>query len=98
MDMERYNQRRQELIKKHRRKKLKILGIVLGIAVSVAIAALLICGKDPQRLPFLGVILVADLMITVIYLAMRLVVLNHRKQTELHRFEEEELTSPFHRM
>lgn len=98
MDMERYRQKRQELIQKHRRKKIKTLGIILGIAVMVAAISLLICGTDPHRLPYLGVILVADLMITVIYLTMRLVAINHRRETELRRFEEEELVSPFHRM
>ena len=98
MDMERYQRRRQALIQKHRKKKAKALMVILGLALGVALATLLICGKDPQRLPFLGVILVADLMITVIYLTMRLVALNHRKELELRRFEEEELVSPFHKM
>ncbi len=98
MDMERYQRRRQALIQKHRKKRIKTLSLVLSIALGVAFATLLICGKDPQRLPFLGVILVADLMITVIYLTMRLVALNHRKELELRRFEEEELVSPFHKM
>ncbi|MBQ7096229.1 MAG: hypothetical protein IJN80_07275 [Clostridia bacterium] len=98
MDMERYQRRRQALIEKHRKKKAKALMVILGLALGVALATLLICGKDPRRLPFLGVILVADLMMTVIYLTMRLVALNHRKELELRRFEEEELVSPFHKM
>lgn len=98
MDMDRYQKKRQELLRKHRKKKNKALGLILGIAFGVAVATLLICGKDPHRLPFLAVILVGDLMITVIYLTMRLVALNRRKEIELQRFEDEEMVSPFNKM
>lgn len=98
MDLERYNNRRQEILKKHRKKLLGATLPVLAIAITIAIAAILILGSFAGGLPYMGVILVADLLISVIYLTMRIAILSHRRQKELLLFEEEELSSPFHKM
>ena len=98
MNMERYQTKRAEIIKKHRRKILSTLLPILGVAIAAAAAAIAIFGRDAAGYPYMGVILVGDLLVTVIYLTMRLAVLNHRKQKELLLFEEEELSSPFHKL
>ena len=97
MDMERYTKGRNEIIKKHRRKILSTMLPILGGAIAIALAAVLIFGREAAGYPYMGVILVGDLLVTVIYLTMRLAILSHRKQKELLLFEEEQLTSPFNK-
>ena len=96
--LERYQQKRKAIIREYRLKKLKTVGLTVGIAGAFAAAVLLLGGGKLEHMPVMAAALLMDLLFTVIYLCVRLVTINHRMQTRLYRFEEEELISPFNRM
>ncbi|MBQ6824791.1 MAG: hypothetical protein IJP27_09065 [Clostridia bacterium] len=95
MDMEKYTQERQALIKEYTLKKLKQVLLVLGIGIAVVIAILLVGGLWLENIPVTAILALIAGIFTILYARIRAVTVNHAMQKKLHQFEDEQLLKKY---
>lgn len=88
-DYKRYNEKRHGIIKEYKKKKLLNSLVILLVGIVSVIISVLLFQTNVAVPIVLSVIIV---MVTIIYLRIRIVTINHTMQTKLRFFEQEEPT------
>ena len=96
MDMEKYTQERQALIKEYNLKKLKNVLAVLGIGGAVVVVILLVGGLLLGNIPVTAVLALIAGIFTILYARIRTVTVNHALEKKLHQFEDAQLLKKYY--
>ncbi len=86
-----YNEKRNAIIAEYRKKKMKNVGLVLGIGFGIAIVCFLVGWFGLKNIPVTAVITLVAALFSILYARIRVVTINHARQQKLMEFEDSTL-------
>ena len=86
-----YTEKRNAIIAEFRLKKLKNVGLVLGIGLGIAIVCVLVGWFVLESIPVTVILPLAVVLFSILYARIRVVTINHAKQQKLMEFEDSTL-------